>query len=721
MKKLLWIIFVIPTVFCFGQKEITLEGIWQNYTFYANSVPGFNFMKDGKHYSRLESNVIKSYDLTTGNFKENILDGANLEDQSGFGGKISSYTFSEDESRILIKSESEAIYRRSSKAYFHVYDRKTNKLTSVYNDDKISHASFSPDGKMVAYVWQNNLYYFDIANEITLPITFDGEKNKIINGMCDWVYEEEFAFTKAFEWSPDGKRIAYIRFDESEVKEFTMTWYNDDMYPEYDTFKYPKVGEANAKVSVVIYDLKSEKSVDANVGDLTDMYIPRIKWTNSANRLCVFKMNRHQNNLQLYQVDASTGLSKLMLEENNKYFIDVTDDLRFLENGKEFIWSSEADGYNHIYLYNMSGQLQKQLTKGNYDVTAFYGVDEKNKKIYYQAAKNSPMERQIYSTSLNGNDQSIVAVQSGTNRAQFSSTFDYYVNTHSTINEPATYTVYDRNNKKIRVIEDNSDLKYKQKEYGVNEIEFMTIPASEGVDLNAYILKPNDFKENRKYPVFVTIYGGPNSQTVTDSWKGNNYWWYQMLADEGYIVVSIDNRGTGARGEEFRKMTYQELGKYETIDQINAAKYLAGLDYVDGSRIGIFGWSYGGFMSSNCILKGSDVFKAAIAVAPVTNWKWYDTIYTERYMRTEKENPTGYHDNSPIYFADQLKGAYLLVHGVADDNVHFQHTAEMARALIKANKQFDTYFYPNRNHGIYGDNARIHLYTKMSNFIFQNL
>ena len=721
MKKLLWILFIIPSVLSFGQKEITLEGIWQDYTFYANSVPGFNFMKDGKHYSRMESNVIKSYDLTTGNFKENILDGAGLKDQNGFGGTMSSYTFSDDESRILIKSESEAIYRRSSKAFFHVYDRKSKQLTSVYNDDKISHASFSPDGKKVAYVWENNLYYFDIASKVTLPITTDGEKNKIINGMCDWVYEEEFGFTKAFEWSPDGQGIAYIRFDESEVKEFTMTWYNDDMYPEYDTFKYPKVGEANAKVSVSIYNLKSEKSVDASLGNLDDMYIPRIKWTTSENRLCVFKMNRLQNNLQLHQVDATTGLSKLMLEENNKYFIDISDDLTFLENGKEFVWSSEADGYNHMYLYNMSGKLQKQLTKGNFDVTSFYGVDEKNGKIYYQAAQKSPMERQIYSTSLKGNNQSTVAMSAGTNRAQFSGTFDYYVNTHSTINEPATYTVYDRNNKKIRVIEDNSDLKFKQKEYGANKIDFMTIPASEGVELNAYILKPTDFKENRKYPVFVTIYGGPNSQTVTDSWKGNNYWWYQMLANEGYIVVSIDNRGTGARGEEFRKMTYQELGKYETIDQINAAKYLAGLDYVDGSRIGIFGWSYGGFMSSNCILKGSDVFKAAIAVAPVTNWKWYDTIYTERYMRTEKENPNGYHDNSPIYFADQLKGSYLLVHGMADDNVHFQHTAEMAKALIKANKQFDTYFYPNRNHGIYGDNARIHLYTKMSNFIYKNL
>ncbi len=704
-----------------AQKEITLEDIWQDYTFYAKSVPGFNFMKNGKNYTRLEDNSVKVYDLTTGKMTETLLTGDELKGKSGFNGKIGSYSFSNDESKILIKSESESIYRRSSKAFFHVYDRKSKSLTSIYNDDKISYASFSPDASMVAYVWENNLYYFDLDSEVTLPITFDGEKNKIINGATDWVYEEEFAFAKAFEWSPDGKSIAYLRFDESEVKEFTMTRYYDGMYPIYETFKYPKVGEDNAKVSAHIYNLKKEESMAVGMGDMNDMYIPRIKWTRDPNKLCVYKMNRHQNQLDLMLADAKTGRTDLLLSETNKYYIDVTDDIRFLKNGIEFIWTSEKSGYNHIYVYSMKGNELRQLTKGEFDVTSFYGVDEKNNKVFYQAAAKSPMQREVYQVSLDGKSSKQMVSVDGTSRAQFSSTFDYFVLNNSSANRPATYTVYDKNSKKVRLIEGNKDLNYKMREYNVASVDFMKIPNEGNGDLNAYMIKPTNMDKGKKYPVLMYVYGGPGSQTVNDSWGGNNYWWYQMLAQQGYIVVSVDNRGTGARGEEFKKMTYQQLGHYETLDQITAAKYLATQDYVDPERIGIWGWSYGGYMSSNCILKGADVFKAAMAVAPVTNWKWYDTIYTERYMRTNGENPEGYHDNSPIYFADKLKGAYLLVHGVADDNVHFQHTVEMANALIKANKQFDTYFYPNRNHGIYGDNARIHLYTKMTNFIKNNL
>ena len=722
MKNLLLTLLVSFIGFnVFSQQEITLEKLWKEYEYLPNRVPGFKFMQDGKHYTRLEKNTIKKYDLTTGEFVEDILEGKNLKDLSGFSGKIGSYSFNENENLIVIKSESESIYRRSSKAFFHIYNRKTKDLKSVFDEDKVSYASLSPDGKKVAYVWQNNVYFMDLESEITLPVTFDGEKNKIINGAADWVYEEEFSFAKAFFWSPDSKKIAYQRFDETEVPEFTMTNYNNELYPEYVTFKYPKVGTTNATVTAHIYNIEKDKTIDVTFADGEEHYIPRIKWTNDPENLFIYKMNRHQNNLKIYNVQASSGKKKVVLEENNKYYIDITDDITFLKNGKEFIWSSEKSGFNHIYLHDINGKEKRALTRGDYDVTNFYGVDEKNKKVYFQAVKDSPLQKKIYNVGLNGSRNQLMTRMDGSSSAQFSSTFDYYVNTFSTINTPPTYNVYNRNSKLVRKIEDNLDLVGIQKTSSTNDIEFFNFNTSENVELNGWMLKPKNFDPKARYPVFMYLYGGPGSQQVTDSWKGQNYWWFQMLAQQGYIVACVDNRGTGGRGEEFKKMTYQQLGHYETIDQIEAAKYLGGLAYTDANRIGIFGWSYGGYMSSLCLFKGHEVFKAAIAVAPVTNWKWYDTVYTERYMRTEKENPDGYAKNSPVNFADQLKGNYLLVHGMGDDNVHFQNTAEMANALVKANKQYDTYFYPNRAHGISGDNARMHLYTKMTQFLNDKL
>ncbi len=703
-----------------AQKDITLEDIWKTYSFSTKSVPGFNFMKDGRHYTRRNANAIAMYDLTTGEQKEELFNASNYKNED-FSGNLSSYSFSSDESKIMIKSETEQIYRRSSRAFFHVFDRKSKTMTAVNPDSKVQYATLSPDAKKVAFVKNNNLYYLDLESKETTAITTDGEINAIINGSTDWVYEEEFAFVKAFEWSVDSRKVAFIRFDEREVPEFTMTMHKGDLYPEYITWKYPKVGEKNADVSVHIYDLNKNKTVQVDLGPMDDMYVPRIKWTNNPKNLCVFRMNRHQNELQLLLADARNGRTSLLLQEKNQYYIDITDDLTFLKNGKEFVWTSERDGYNHIYLYDMKGKLKKQLTQGAYDVTSFYGVDEKNKRIYYQAAKTSPLVKDVYSMNLKGKKEEKLSQAPGTTRAQFSSTFDYNVLSHSALNSPATYKVYDREQNLVRVIEDNSRVAQLQKDYGTLPVEFFSFKTSEGIGLNGWMIKPKDFSSSGKYPVFMTQYSGPGSQQVTDAWKGTNYWWYQMLAQKGYVVACVDPRGTGARGEEFKKMTYLELGKYETIDQIEAAKYLGSLPYTDESKIGIFGWSYGGYMSSLCILKGNDVFKAAIAVAPVTSWKWYDTIYTERYMRTLKENESGYNDNSPIYFADRLRGNYLLVHGDGDDNVHYQHTVEMSNALISANKQFDTYVYPNRNHGIYGDNARLHLYTKMTNFLEDKL
>ncbi|MDA9182340.1 MAG: S9 family peptidase [Saprospiraceae bacterium] len=718
ITSLLVMMLIIATASVTAQKEISLEDIWTNYTFSPKRVPGFNFLNDGRHYTRKQSNVIKKYDLTTGDFVEDILDGATL----GTDFTIGSYSFNSDESKIVIMNNRESIYRRSFKANYYVYDRATKQLSEVFDGDKISYGTLSPDDKQIAFVHNNNLYSKDLSSNVITAITTDGEYNKIVNGAADWVYEEEFAFAKAFFWSPDSKKIAFIRFDETEVKEFTMQMYNDEMYPENVVFKYPKVGEDNAKVSAHIYHIGAKgKTIEADLGNLDDMYIPRLKWTTDENELCAFKMNRHQNHLELYIVDAKNGSSTVMLDEKSKYYIDIHDNLTFLDNGKEFIWTSEKDGYNHIYLYGMDGKEKIALTAGDYDVTAFYGVDEKKKKVYFQAADRTPMEKRVFEIGYKGKKPRVLDMRSGTSNATFSSTYDYYILSNSTLNTPATYNVYTRGGELVRALEDNKILVGKQKEYGAVPAKFFEFTTSEDVKLNGWMMQPQNMQKGRKYPVLVTQYSGPNSQSVKDSWGGANYWWYQHLSQQGFIIVCVDPRGTGARGEEFRKQTYLELGKLETLDMIETAKWLGKLPNVDADNIGIFGWSYGGYMSSLAILKGNDVYQAAIAVAPVTSWKWYDTIYTERYMRTLAENESGYSDNSPIYFADKLKGDYLLIHGGGDDNVHFQHSAEMTRALIEANKQFDQYYYTNRNHGIYGDNARIHLYTKMTNFLTESL
>ncbi len=719
MKKILFFLSIsLITIQVFAQKKlISNQDIWYSPTFRANYVPGFNFLQDGQHYSRTEKGNIIKYDITTGEKAGVIFEGKNMKD----AGDFSNYTFSDDERKIVLTTDSEQIYRYSSLANYYVWDRDRATLTPVSDVDKQRNATLSPDGTKIAYVQNNNLYYKDLSSKKTTQITTDGKMNEIINGVTDWVYEEEFGIVKVFEWSPDGSKIAFLRSDESKVKEFTMPMYKGELYPEYVTFKYPKAGEDNAIVTLHMYDLKKNKTKKISLNDKPDMYIPRMKWTKDAQQLCVFQMNRHQNELDLFLVNAKRGKAKLLLNEKNKYYIDIHDNLTFLEDGKRFVWTSEKDGYNHIYLYNLKGKLEKQITKGKFDITNFYGIDEENGLLYYQAAEDSPLDREIYVINLKGKNKRKLSPEKGSNSAQFSKTFDYFVNTHTAANIPGTYTVHNSDGKLVRTIEDNTPLKETLTEYAISMPEFFELKTSDNVKLNGWMIKPTDFDTSKKYPVLMYVYGGPGSQTVKNSWGGGNYLWYQSLAQQGYIIVSVDNRGTGARGEEFKKMTYQQLGKYETIDQIEAAKWLAKKPYIDEDRIGIWGWSYGGYMSSLCLFKGNDVFKTAIAVAPVTNWKWYDTIYTERFMRTPQENRNGYEDNSPINHVEKMKGTYLLVHGTADDNVHAQNSYEMVNALIGANKQFDSYFYPNRNHGIYGGITRLHLFDKMTDFILKNL
>lgn len=715
MKKLfLYFTLLLPFV-SVGQNQIVdIKQIWEEFRFWARPVPGFNFMNSGIHYSKLnEKRDIVAYSISTG--KETKVLYPNQENVY-----VEDYSFSEGEDKILLETKKDKIYRYSYKANFYVWEVKKKSIVKVSDKGKQRYASFNRKADKVAFVRENNLFYKDLENNEEIQITTDGEDNAIINGAADWVYEEEFAISKAFEWSPDGRKIAFIRFDETQVPYFTMFYYINALYPKDYRFKYPKAGETNAVASVWIYDLKSKKTIEGKIKGDTEQYLPRINWT-PDNELCVTRMNRHQNKLDLLLVNTQSGEIKTLLSETNEYFIDLNDNLTFLEN-EQFIWTSDMDGYQHMYLYNRKGKQVVQLTKGNFDVTAFYGVDKKRKRVYFQAAAISPTEREIYYISLKGGDMVKLSKEAGFNSAQFSSTFDYYINEHSTIGMPPRHLIYEtETNEIVRIVQDNKELKVLLAKYKLSAYEFIKVKTEKDIELNGWMIKPADFDPKKKYPVLMTVYGGPGRQTVLNRWENGNPMWYQMLAQQGYIVVSVDNRGTDARGEAFRKSTYMQLGKYETIDQINVAKHLSALDYVDRDRIGIFGWSFGGYLATSCLAKGANFFKIAIAVAPVTNWKWYDTIYTERYMRTPKENNSGYEDNSPINFVKSIRGKYLLVHGMADDNVHFQHAVEMADALVKHNIPFDQAFYPNKNHGIYGGATRSHLYNKMTNFINKNL
>jgi dipeptidyl-peptidase 4 len=702
------------------EKEISLSEIYETNTFSGKGVPGFNFTKDGLYFSRQMGSRIVKFEMKSGHEVSTVFD-ADKDAQGVLKGKMDSYEFSEDESKILITSGTERIYRYSYIAEYYVFDIAAKSLKRIFPKAKVKYAKLNDQSDKVAFVYDNNLYYQDLKTDKIIQITKDGKKNSIINGASDWVYEEEFTLTRSFEWSPEGDQIAYIRFDESRVKEFTLEYYRNGVYPEPYTFKYPKVGEANAVLTVWNYSLKKKKSYPLDIGPREDDYIPRIQWTNTNTELCVTWMNRDQNHLKLILVNTGTKKHRVLLEEKNKYYIDIHDNLKFLRN-QQFLWTSEQDGYNQIYLYDLSGNLIRKVTKAHQEVTEVYGLDENERHAIIQLSEKDGLERKLYKLSLEDGKLISLTNEPGTHSAQVSPGLKYMVLTSSDKDTPPLHQITDGMGKTIRVLEDNSILKARIKEYKVSEVELTKIFNSEKTALNSIIIKPKNFDPGKKYPVFMFLYGGPGSQQVMNRWNSfGYYWWLQMLAQKNYIICIVDNRGTGGRGEEFKKMTYLQLGKYETEDQIDAAKYLASLPYVDGNRIGIFGWSYGGYMSSLCILKGNDVFKGAIAVAPVTNWKWYDSIYTERFMKRTSDNAKGYEENSPVNFADRLKGNYLLVHGMADDNVHFQNTAEMANELIKYNKQFDTYFYPNRNHGIGGQNARIHLFTKMTSFVLEKI
>ncbi|MFW5823023.1 MAG: S9 family peptidase, partial [Tangfeifania sp.] len=713
-------------------EKITLEDIFQQGTFRAESVRGLRSMKDGGHYTTLENStrVVKnSYE--TGEAVETIFDITKIEDApiSSF----SNYEFSEDETKILLTTDIDRIYRHSFTAQYYVWNSVTEDFYPLSENGPQQLATFSPDGERVAFVRENNLFIKNLKFGNETQITHDGEKNKIINGAPDWVYEEEFGFNKAFWWSPDSKFLAFIRFDETEVPEFSMTMYagenpqidSNRIYPSLETFKYPKAGEKNSDVTVHTYELYSRVTLDVDLGDVNDFYVPRLKWTPDSEDLVIMRVNRHQNQVDVLYANPYTGDSRPILTEKNDKYIseEFYDAYTYLDDGR-FIIQSERDGWSHLYLYDRLGFLQTQLTKGEFDVTDFYGYDKDRKLFYYQAAAESPLQREVYFTSEDGDERGKLSKLAGTNNADFSENFQYYVMYYSSNETPTLISLYEngkrrRNQELVRILQDNTVLKNKLENYAIPQKEFFSFTTSEGIELNGYMIKPEGFDETKEYPVLITQYSGPNSQSVRDSWGGVG--WNHYLAQEGFLIVSVDPRGTAARGEAFRKATYLQLGKYESDDMVETARYLGKLPYVDDSNIAIFGWSYGGFMTCLSMEKGGSLFKAGIAVAPVTNWRFYDTIYTERYMRTPQENPEGYDQNSPLFFAGDIEGRLLIVHGSADDNVHAQNTYEFTEKLVQAGVQFDMAIYTNRAHGISGGNTTMHLYTKMTNFLKDQL
>ncbi|MGI9526686.1 MAG: S9 family peptidase [Weeksellaceae bacterium] len=708
IKKVLFSGIFIISQLVFSQ-DFGLEQLFQ-YQYFPQGIEGGVSMNDGEHYTLISENGIDKFSYKTfqkvGTIKE---------------GRYSDYFFNADETFLMLEEDPEPIFRHSKKATYTLYDIQKKVETKIFDGNKVQEPTLSPDGKKVAFVFDNNIYFQNLADGKVTQITTDGKKNYIINGVTDWVYEEEFAFVRAFDWNATSNKIAYIKFDEREVPAMDIDIYGENLYPDELSFKYPKAGEKNAKVSVHLYNLKNQNTSEVDLKEYDDFYVPRIQFTKKADALAMIVSNRHQNKLDFHMVNTSDLKKHKIFTETDKAWIDTDNlTLEFLEDNS-FIWNSERDGFRHLYHYADDGKVLNQITKGKWEVTEFYGYNPENKRVYYQSTEPGSINRGVYTIQINGKNKVALSDQPGINDADFSKTFAYYILSHDEANTVPIYTLNNgENGEQLTVLQDNDRSKAFMESQKPQPKEFQEIEVN-GVKLNAYIIKPKNFDPNKKYPLFMYIYGGPGSQQVLNNYGSFNFWWFQVLANQGYMIVCVDNRGTGGKGAAFKKVTYKNLGSYEIEDQMAAAKYFGNLPYVDESRIGMFGWSFGGYMTSLAMTKGSDIFKMGIAVAPVTNWRFYDTIYTERFLQTPQENPEGYDDNSPINYVNLMHGNFLLIHGTADDNVHVQNSMRFAEALIQADKDFEYMVYPDKNHGIYGGNTRKHLYKKMTNFILENL
>lgn len=696
-----------------ARKEITFDDLFTKGTFVQKGMHALEALGDGMHYTTLEQTGIVKWKYSNKRSVETLLAFRDLPDSIP---PVSGYQLSPSGKFMLIETKREPIYRRSAFIDYWVYHPSGKKLTKLSaTSTKQRLATISPDEKRIAYVQENNVFLYDTESIETRQVTTDGRFNHVINGAADWVYEEEFALATGMQWSPSGRFLAYYRFDESAVKEYSMPIYADELYSKAYTYKYPKAGEENAIVRIYVYDTRTDKSIAVDLGQERDQYIPRIKWS-PHDELAILRLNRLQNHIDVLLADPNNGNTQIVFQDTEDRYVEQPDDwyLTFLPDGKSFIVPSERNGSLQLYLGNTSDTTCRQLTSAPQGIIELYGYCAKTQRLYYRAYDGTPLRTAIFSLDLASGGTTKISPQTGTNTAWFDPHYTFYTITHSSTTAPRSIVLYASNGKEQRVLEDNAQLQKELKQYDIPKKEFTTITTPDGVELNAYIVWPLHFDSLKRYPVMMYQYSGPNSQQVTDNYVVG---WNELLATKGCIVVCVDGRGTGGRGEEFKKCTYGKLGALEAEDQMAAAHYLSRLPYVDAKRIGIWGWSYGGYMSSLCLFRGYELFKMAIAVAPVTNWRYYDSIYTERYMGLPQENPTGYDDNAPMHFADKLKGALLLIHGTADDNVHFQNSMQLVNRLIAEGKQLEMMVYPDRNHGIYGNGARTHLYARMLDFI----
>jgi len=703
-------------------QEINVEKIWKKYEYRSQGVGGFNTLNDGDRYTQINDNgdLIMFYISQPNQAPTVLIDAKSLI----FKGKqvaIEDYNFDKSERRVLIMTSINPIYRRSYNAVCFLYDLDTKVLTALseeYSPQTL--AEYSPDGKRVSFIHKNDLYVKDLKTNRITAITTDGKRNKIINGTTDWVYEEEFSITKAYSWSPDSKYIAFLKFVEKKVKEFGIDMYGD-LYPNRYEYKYPKAGEDNSVVTAHWVAISNSKKINPiSLGSYE--YIPRIQWSNVSNRLLLQTMNRHQDSLRYHMLDFTVGkkpIHHILYTDCSNSYVDVNESLYFMPNGNGFFFTSEKSGYNQLYALDYSGNLSS-ISEGELDLIDACGVSQDGTHFYYTRSNQHGISKVLCQINIQTKAVQEMSPLEGWMDANFTQGMKFFVGTYSDANTPPVHGLYNGNGNLIKLLEDNDELKAKLAALTLSKKEFKLLDIN-GVLLNASVIFPPNFNKDNKYPVYMNVYGGPGHNEVTNQWDGNDFMFHQLLASKGYIVVSVDPRGTQYRGTAFKKATYLQLGKLEVEDFIGTAKYFQSLPYVDATRIGIMGWSYGGFMSSLAMTKGAEVFKMGIAVAPVTNWRYYDNIYTERFMRTPQENPTGYDNNSPINHVDKLKGKFLLVHGMADDNVHFQNSTDMITALVKANKQFDFFAYPNKNHGIYGGNTRNHLFSMMYDYILQNL
>ena len=733
MNKLfvMCVMMLLATSNVSADNKITLKDVTGK-TFTPKYITGVDPIKGTDRYASISNDgrQIIEYAFKTGNQTRVLFDIANTHGESIK--QLDGYTLSPDGKRMLIQTNTHKIYRRSFTADYYIYTIQSRKLEKLSTGGPQQIPTWSPDGNQIAFVRDNNIFLVKLLyDNAESQITKDGKFNEIINGVPDWVYEEEFSTNRSLCFTADSRMLCWIKYDERKVKEYSLqlfmgshpTMKANEVYPGTYTYKYPKAGEDNSIVSVWSYEIQTHKTNRLQVPLEGDGYIPRIKSTNDANRIIVFTMNRHQDVLNLYAVNPRTTLSQLLIKEQGDKYVkeEAMEGIAIGQNS--ILLPSDRDGYMHLYLYNMNGSLIRKIGDGNYDITSIYGYDETTGDVYYQAAGINPHDRQIFVSHKNGKTERLTDTN-GWNKAIFSGDYKYFLNTWSNYNTPYVFTIRDSKGKVLSTPIDNKELKEKVKTYGFNGRETFSFTTSEGVKLDGWMVKPKDFDTNKKYPVILFQYSGPGSQQVIDAWNagsmGNGGAFDYYLAQQGFIVVCVDGRGTGGRGAAFEKCTYLRIGELESHDQIETALWLGKQSYIDKERIGIWGWSFGGFNTLMSMSEGRPVFKAGVAVAPPTNWRYYDTIYTERYMRTPKENGSGYATN-PIQRANALYGALLICHGMADDNVQPQNTMEYTEALIQADKDFKENIYTNRNHGIYGGNTRTHLLRQISNWFIEHL